>query len=304
MMPQLSSIMRFNQAVCYFCLHAVDDAGQHVRRDCACRGTDAGFVHLACLTKYAAAKSNEAVDMNEFREPWTVCPGCHQFYQNDFAVDIASKFGSFVRRQYPDDTKRQVEALYLKLRALDNMFGRLQPVQKKEVGVTANVLLSLIGRMKADVSPLPIRYSQFESTAYNAHGRIALDEETEESARRAVVHFEKSLQVCKAIGDDEGIAMSKNNIALAKSKCDDGNNNEELLKVSKELYELRIAEYGEEHKYTIRAGKNYAINLRKANRGEEARELLTKLLATSKQILGSHHNTTKEIESELERVVV
>ena len=35
---------------CYLCLDGgVDDADQPVRRDCACRGTDAGFVHLACL---------------------------------------------------------------------------------------------------------------------------------------------------------------------------------------------------------------------------------------------------------------
>ena len=38
------------EAVCYLCLDGgADDAGQPLRRDCACRGTDAGFVHLACL---------------------------------------------------------------------------------------------------------------------------------------------------------------------------------------------------------------------------------------------------------------
>ena len=45
--------------------------------------------------------------------------------------------------------------------------------------VTANVLLSLIDRMKGDASPLSIRYSDFESYAYGVHmvhGRIALEE--------------------------------------------------------------------------------------------------------------------------------
>jgi hypothetical protein len=82
--------------VCYCCYDAVDVAGQHVRRDCACRGTDAGFVHLACLTNYAAAKSVQASEMNEFIKPWEKCPGCHQYYQNDFAIDIANKFVPFV----------------------------------------------------------------------------------------------------------------------------------------------------------------------------------------------------------------
>jgi hypothetical protein len=52
------------EAVCYLCLDGgVDnDDGQPLRRDCACRGTDAGFVHLACLTKYAETKSNKGWD--------------------------------------------------------------------------------------------------------------------------------------------------------------------------------------------------------------------------------------------------
>ena len=85
--------------VCYFCYDAVDVAGQPLRRDCACRGTDAGFVHLACLTNYAETKSMQASDTKDFRKPWRVCPGCHQEYQNELAIDIANKFVSFVRRQ-------------------------------------------------------------------------------------------------------------------------------------------------------------------------------------------------------------
>jgi E3 ubiquitin-protein ligase DOA10 len=55
-------------AVCYLCLGGgVDDnSDQPLRRDCACRGTDAGFVHLACLTDYAETRSEQALDMNEF----------------------------------------------------------------------------------------------------------------------------------------------------------------------------------------------------------------------------------------------
>jgi hypothetical protein len=239
-------------------------------------------------------------DINEFVNPWETCPGCQQDYQNELAIDIASKFISFVRRQYPNDTQRQVEALYLKLCALMKMFERLQPEQKREAGVTANVMLSLIDRMKADaLSPLPERHSLIESTAYHTHGQIALNEGTEEGARRAVVHFEKALEIYKAIGCDRGIACATANIAIAKSKYEGGNNNEELMKASQELYELRIAELGEEHGDTIRAGKHYAGELQKANRREEAKELLMKLLATSKQVFGPDHNITNSVESML-----
>jgi hypothetical protein len=285
------------------CLDGGDDeSGQPLRRDCACRGTDAGFVHLSCLTDYAAAKSKgwNGRSMNEFINPWEECPGCHQYYQNDFRIEIATEFVSFVRRQYPRDTQKQVEALHLKLRALNNMLDRLQPVQQIEAGVTANVLLSLIDRMKNDAPPLPEHYSLMKASTYGTLGRIASAEGTKESARRAVTQFEKQLEVYKAIDDDEGIAVAKGNIAIAKSKYEGGNNNE-MLKSSEELYEMRVAQIGELSEYTIHAGKCYAINLREANRGDEARDLLTKLLATSKQVFGSDHNITRSVESELKK---
>ena len=295
------------EAVCYLCLDGGGvEAGQPLRRDCACRGSDAGFVHLSCFAEYAAAKSKQAhgmnLDMNEFSKPWRVCPGCHQEYQNELAVDIATEFVSFVRRQYPRDTERQLVSLYLKLNAFDSMFDRLQPRQMREFGVTADVLLSLIDRMKGDTLSLPIRYSQMEAKAHNVHGCIALKEGTDESARRAVVHFVNELEASKVVGNAGNVAAAKSNIANAKALYE-GGNIEELLKNSKELYDLRVAKYGEEDEYTIIAGKNHALRLQKVDRGDEARELLTKLLATSKRVLGPNHNATKKVESELKQVV-
>jgi hypothetical protein len=237
--------------------------------------------------------------MDEFIKPWRVCPNCHQEYQNELAVDIATEFVPFVRRQYPDNTQRQVEALYVKQCALMGMLVRLQPVQKREAGVTANDLLSMIDRMKND-TPLSKRYSFFEANAYHVHGRIALIEGTKESARRAVTHFEKCLEVSEEVGYAGGIAVGKGSIAIAKSKYE-GGSNEEALKACQELYELRVAELGEEDYLTICDGKNYAGELQRANRRDEATEFLTKLLITSKQVLGPHHSTTKDIELALKR---
>ena len=65
-----------DEPLCYLCLDT--GVGQPLLRDCARRGTDAGFVHLSCLTKkYAAAKSMQTVEMTEFVQPWETCPGCH-----------------------------------------------------------------------------------------------------------------------------------------------------------------------------------------------------------------------------------
>jgi hypothetical protein len=65
----------------------------------------------------------------------------------------------------------------------------------REAGVTANALLSLIDRMKHDVSPLSMRYYDFKANVYATLGNIALAEGTEESAGRAVAHFENQLKV-------------------------------------------------------------------------------------------------------------
>jgi len=109
--------------------------------------------------------------------------------------------------------------------------------------------------------------------------------------------------VCEAFGMVDGIVTAKSNIAIAKSKYESGNI-EELMKTSQELYEMRVSRQGEGNEYTILSGNTYALELTKESRWRESRELLMKLLATSKQVLGAHHSTTKETESKLKWVVV
>jgi hypothetical protein len=184
------------------------------------------------------------------------------------------------------------------------LYRRLQPEHQREAGDTANVMLSLIDQKKNESPPLPMRYLYFKAFAFHVHGNIALDEGTEEGARRAVVHFENLLRVNEAISDDKGIAVTtKASIIIAKSKYEGDSNIEEFVKTSQELYELlRVTKNGEGNEYTIHAGKDYAIALWQAKRGEEAMELLTKLRATSEQVLGPHHSITKQVESTLEFV--
>jgi len=108
---------------------------------------------------------------------------------------------------------------------------------------------------------------------------------------RALTHFEKCLEVNEAIGCADGIATVKANVAFAKLKYEGINNNEELLESSRELYELRIAELGEEDHLTILAGTNYAF----ASRMQTVGMSVIEVASTSKQVLGPHHCTTKEV---------
>ena len=75
---------------------------------------------------------------------------------------------------------------------------------------------------------------------------------------RALTHFEKCLEVNKAIGCANGIATVNSNIAIAKSKYEGDRNSEESLKASEELYKMWVAKYGEKakHEQTILAGTN------------------------------------------------
>lgn len=68
---------------------------ESVRQDSSCCGnTDAGYVHLSCLVTSAKTQNQnwEQRSLTEFCRPWKICPKCNEPYQNQFALDIASKF--------------------------------------------------------------------------------------------------------------------------------------------------------------------------------------------------------------------
>ena len=96
-----------------------------LRRDCSCRGSDAGFVHLECLVENAKNQNTRwnGRDLIEFTRPWEVCPICCKFYQSTLAVDISTEFLTFVQEAYPGDTRKQIEALDMRLGILVTMWG-------------------------------------------------------------------------------------------------------------------------------------------------------------------------------------
>jgi len=239
-----------------------------------------------------------------FREPWEVCPNCHQDYQNDLAVDVSAKFVSFVQRKHPNDQPKLVDALNLKLWLLVSMINSSeQTLRITEANAIALQVLALIHQMKAETPNLPTRCMQCEALTHNDLGLIALNEESEESAREAVLHFEKYLTLSKSIDFNVGIANAEYNIAYAKSKYDETSDifkqEEEQLKKAQDLYELRVAKHGEGDTLALHEGINLAMSLWRTNRASEAERMLSRLATVSKQIHGSQHKLTKKIEAEL-----
>ena len=246
-----ASPARENETKCYICL-GVDEENDDppLRRDCSCRGSDAGFVHLECLVENAKNQNSrwDGRDLIEFTRPWEVCPICCKFYQSTLAVDISTEFLTFVQEAYPGDTRKQIEALDMRLGVLVTMCGgSLQPSDRIETSEVANQILALIAQLKSVTPKLSASYLMREAHAYKSLGQIALQERTKESAMRAVVHFEMQLGLEQAIGDVEGAADARFSIALARSKYEGSNakNNKELLKVSHDVYTLYAAELGE-----------------------------------------------------------
>ena len=141
-----------------------------------------------------------------------------------------------------------------------------------------------------------------EINAYNSLGSAVLLKKTEESSNEALAHFEKCLVLSQAIEDDECIAIAKYNIAIVKSAYLnlDGKFEEDLLNEAQATYDIYISLYGEEDVDTLGSGLDVVTALVRNKRGDDALNLLTKMLATSKQTHGSDHDITKKIRKKMD----
>lgn len=299
-------------AACYICLGegTDEDSGEPLRRDCSCRGSDAGFSHLSCLVEYAKQKSMswDGKYSHSFQNPWIRCFRCDQLYQNELANDMASEFVSFVGREYPGDSA--VER-FKNVLALDNLLVRLAAKgpqldiiqgQITDAERVASRLLSLIESIHTDtINTFDAKTRQIEAATHSNLGSIIGWGDSEENAKRAVECFEKSRDISKAAGFSRLAIAAESNILFAKSKRE-GNPvcSEEQVKKYRDLHELSVARNGHADFTTLDAGSNLASALWSSDHGIEAQRLLAKLAATSTRVHGPDHVYTKRIESKLE----
>jgi len=280
-------------ASCWICLEeGVDESGQPLRRDCSCRGESAGFAHVSCIAKYAEQKSHGGCNMNAFTKPWRVCSNCEQDYQNKLGLDLAKEFVIFVDRKYPSDQPRQIEALCIKLEALEGTEG-------KQIAFN---IISIIRQMKAENPSPPKRILFIQSLTYNNLGRIACVEGTDEGAQLAVAYFEKSLDICKAEGFASIVDIAEACIARAKAMYEGSNteSHEEMLVKSQAMYKENVKKFGQEATATINDGAVLAIDLYNTFHGIEAERLSAKIAVTCRQVHGQDHCSTKQAEFDLQ----
>ena len=288
--------------MCWLCHEdGPDESGQPLRRDCSCRG-GSGWAHLSCIVGYAKQKTeqwNIRDGMDKFPEPWHVCPGCKQDYQNELAVELANEFVSFVKEKYPDDHRKHVWALSGQL-GLSHVAGE----EVKDVSI--KILSCIIAYTKA-VNAAPTKDLQaVEAKAYNNLGHIALVEGTKESAKTAMEYFEKYRDICEAAGWTTGVTSSEYNIACAKAKYEGGSDKitEEILEKFQKAYKQSVEKFGQESSATIKSGIFLVTTLKKAFHRIEAERLLTKLVAICKRVHGPEHDITKRVDSNLQNCKV
>mmetsp|Transcript_35790 Transcript_35790/g.86395 ORF Transcript_35790/g.86395 Transcript_35790/m.86395 type:complete len:505 (-) Transcript_35790:294-1808(-) len=288
---------------CYICFEAgPDESGQPLRRDCSCRGDSAGFAHLSCIVGYAERMSQKLYDdgnMNKFSVPWNCCTCCHQEYQNELIADLADQFMRFVEKKYPGDRTCKLDALYLKV------FILCDKKKWKEAEEVSKQILSIIEEMKAEAPSLPRKIQLIEANNYINIGRILVFEGTKESAKAAVVNFEKCRDIYKAVGLTDGVLYAEAEIAEVKSKYAGCKvNDAKVLEKQRELYKFYVEKYGQEAAVTIQSGMALAKVLRNENHTIDAERLLTKLLPITKRVHGPGHNDTQQVESALQHLKV
>ena len=179
-------------ASCWICLEAGGESGERLRRDCSCRGDDAGFAHLSCLVDYATHETEnwhgnwDRDGILKFRRAWEECPHCRQEYRGALSIELAGEFVSlFALEKYRRNPSKLLEAIFLTVHVL---------VQERQLEIAkekGRELLAWIERWKTEASSVPRRTLEVESTMYYQMGHIALAEGTEESSRAAVQYFEK-----------------------------------------------------------------------------------------------------------------
>jgi hypothetical protein len=294
---------------CWICLGDEADKSERLRRDCSCRGTDAGFIHLSCLVEYAKKKNQEwdeagCRDMVALQRPWRDCPNCHQRYENALSVVISNEFVSFILKEQPNNKQKQIEALRFRLSSL---YESLKPTQLDAAKEVATRILGLIGQMKVETRPfLHIEYyMHIEATTYYALGVITCKMKTKEGGQEALAHFNKCLDLSMAINFVELTARAKCRISFMKSRYEGEEikqHTEERLKICQDWHEHCVTTYGEEHAGNIGTGVNLAIALSNAHHNIEAAKLLTGMVSVSERVHGSQHETTKRAKWWLQKI--
>ena len=287
-------------AVCWICLEGgADDAGKPIVRDCACRGSDAGFAHVSCIIKYAEQKSvqvqAEPDFLVNFDMPWKDCSICKQEYQNDLALHLAEAFVSFAERTYDYPGSYLTDKMKI-MKALMNSvrLGIKLPIRKM-MGMADRAIYEhgMEGWVHMDPSTPEFQDYRIVSS-FKAFGYVCLGEKyqldtNKENESIEIGYYDKARDIFNSVGMELQSTHMSETIRNAMAKYKGGLTHERLVEFTNKQYHFALRHYGEKAEQTIEIGLSFAQNLLSANRSIKAERLATKFAGTSLKIFGQQH---------------
>jgi len=310
-------------AVCWICLEGgggTDDTTgrEPLVRDCACRGSDAGFGHLSCIIKYAEQKCEQATQLfGEFVSPWAICPICKKGYQNDLAILLSEAFVTYVERTYDHpgndlvDKVKVMEALTLQITSNRNNMNITSPSEViskfRMIDVLVHKLLNIVNRAREDhdmegwvhMDPSTSEFQfyryicdNFQAFGYACLGQFCKMDDPEESMNIEIGHYERARDIHNSVGSEHSANSMSDLIRYTRAKHE--GDNEARLKTTTNYYRDALRDTGEESERTMSIGMTYISNLALANHSIEAERLAKKFVATSLQVLGQEHHFSQK----------
>ena len=303
-------------------------------RDCSCRGESAGYAHKSCIIQFATVKSKQDKDdferawhtcpncnqqyqnqlrldiasaYLEFAETTYGQPDNKMKLMNALIVNIDSIF-EILTQMYRQNASKlmRVDAMKPALRVQgENLLNKLLSMTlqvKKDSDIASWVHMPKWSKEYQEYKQFSYAY---EAYSYERLGMFYRMDSTKESYLIAIKHLKKAVVIFKLIGYETESNFTANNLAMARDMLREDNGTTapisqdtktSALKSISERYQLEVKAFGKHDHRTIRTGIEFARTMMMLRDFDHigAERLITKLSASSRQVLGLDHSCTKD----------
>eukprot|EP01046_Picozoa_sp_COSAG06_P027358 COSAG06_NODE_2411_length_6920_cov_64.918634_4_plen_661_part_00 len=259
---------------CWVCLeegqrigaHGLPEGGEPTHTGCACRGSAAGFAHIACLIEAVSAQADET--------QWDTCPTCKQLWGDPTMLSLARARLDLLADREPGDPHRLAVAVEL-VEAL-RVAGQKEEALRRgtEEHVATKVLLGAEHPLTLNATSTLARV-HFDMGNYDA----ALPLQTDVLAIHRRLHGSADEDTLSAV-----MTLAVTLHRMGKPV--------EALPLAKEAVDGNRKTLGEDHMRTLSAMEELANIYGTLHRVDRARPILERTLATRRRVLGAQHEST------------
>ena len=302
-------------------------------RDCSCRGESAGYAHKSCIIQFATMKSKQDKDdferawhtcpncnqqyqnqlrldiasaYLEFAETTYGQPDNNgdldkRKLMNALIVNIDSIFEILIQMYRQNASKlMRVDAMKPALRVQgENLLNKLLSMTlqvKKDTDITSWVHMPKASKEYQEYKQFSYAY---EAYSYERLGMFYRFDSTKESYLIAIKHLEKARVIFKLIGCESESNFTATNLAMVRDDTTAPIRQDtkiSALKSISERYQLEVDAFGKHDHRTIRTGIEFARTMTMLRDFDhiDTERLITKLSASSHQVLGQDHSCTKD----------